>query len=220
MRWSGKIGIVFALGFLGFTGFALAETVYVTDELRLGLRSGPGTNYEIVEIARSGQAMERLNVEGNWARVRMPDGKEGWVPERYLTSTATDNLRLERLQNQYVSLRNQAENLQAENRRLNRELRQLRSELEKNAREADEATEAYENLKSGSAEYLQLKAGYENATARLAEQNKRLRELNARVDTGKSQRIIRWLLTGAGVVLLGFIIGISVRRQKRSSLLS
>jgi len=220
MSWTCKIGIGLGLGILYLTGVAIAETVYVTDELRLGVREGPGANTEIIDVAQSGQAMALLAVEGQWARVRLEDGREGWVLERYLTQGITANLKLDRLQNRYDSLRDQAENLREENRQLNRELGELRAELQTAARTAAESAEAYEQLKTGASEYLQLKSAYENAAARLAEQDVRLQELNARVDSLKSQRIIRWLLTGAGVVLLGFIIGVSARRKKRSSLLS
>jgi len=220
MRWSCKIVFGCGLVFLALNGIAPAETVYVTDELRLGLREGPGSNYEIVDVARSGQVLELLNVEGRWARVRLTDGQEGWVLERYLTRTMTGGLKLERLRAQYDSLRNQAENLREENRRLNREVQQLRTELKQNSRTAAEATEAYEALKNEASEYLQLKTRYENAARQLTEQTQQLEELNARIDALESQRTIRWLLTGAGVVLFGFIVGVSIRKKRRSSLLS
>ena len=41
--------------------------------------------------------------------------------------------------------------------------------------------------------------------------------LNAKVDKLESRQTVRWFLTGAGVLLLGFIIGFSTRRQRRKS---
>ncbi|MCG8368876.1 MAG: TIGR04211 family SH3 domain-containing protein [Proteobacteria bacterium] len=63
---------------------AAAETAYVTDNLRLGLHAAEDTGDRAFRYLESGQAMEVLVRDRNYAKVRLPDGAEGWVKAAYL----------------------------------------------------------------------------------------------------------------------------------------
>lgn len=63
---------------------SLAETAYVTDNLRLGFHQMPDTSDRAGRYLDSGQAMEILTRDRNYANVRLPDGAEGWVKAAYL----------------------------------------------------------------------------------------------------------------------------------------
>ena len=63
---------------------AAAETAYVTDNLRLGLHTAEDTSDRAFRFLDSGQAMEILVRDRNYANVRLPDGTEGWVKAAYL----------------------------------------------------------------------------------------------------------------------------------------
>ena len=63
---------------------AAAETAYVTDNLRLGLHAAEDTSDRAFRYLESGQAMEILIRDRNYANVRLPDGAEGWVKAAYL----------------------------------------------------------------------------------------------------------------------------------------
>ena len=63
---------------------AAAETAYVTDNLRLGLHAAEDTNDRAFRFLDSGQAMEVIVRDRNYANVRLPDGVEGWVKAAYL----------------------------------------------------------------------------------------------------------------------------------------
>jgi SH3 domain protein len=63
---------------------AAAETAYVTDNLRLGLHAAEDTSDRAFRFLDSGQAMEVLVRDRNYANVRLPDGTEGWVKSAYL----------------------------------------------------------------------------------------------------------------------------------------
>ena len=64
--------------------FAAAETAYVTDNLRLGLHTAEDTSDRAFRFLESGQAMEVLVRDRNYANVRLPDGAEGWVKSAFL----------------------------------------------------------------------------------------------------------------------------------------
>lgn len=63
---------------------AVADTAYVTDVLRLGLYEAEDTSGKSFRALESGQAMEVLSRDRNYANVRLPDNTEGWVKAAYL----------------------------------------------------------------------------------------------------------------------------------------
>ena len=63
---------------------ATAQTAYVTDNLRLGLHAAEDTSDRAFRYLESGQEMEVLIRDRNYANVRLPDGTEGWVKAAYL----------------------------------------------------------------------------------------------------------------------------------------
>lgn len=78
----GAIGILTLLALTPVT--ALGDTAYVTDNLRLGLYEAEDTSGRALRMMDSGQAMEILTRDRNYANVRLPDGTEGWVKAAYL----------------------------------------------------------------------------------------------------------------------------------------
>jgi SH3 domain protein len=63
---------------------ALAETAYITDNLRLGLHQAADTSDRAFRTLESGQALEILSRDVNYAHVSLPDGVEGYVKAAYL----------------------------------------------------------------------------------------------------------------------------------------
>lgn len=71
--------------FLLVTSAAYAETtVYVTDRILLGVHQQPSENSPIIVTIPSGTAITLIQRQDSFAKVRLADGKEGWVSESYL----------------------------------------------------------------------------------------------------------------------------------------
>ena len=64
--------------------FASAETAYITDNLRLGLHQAQDTSDRAFQTLESGQELEILSRDRNYAHVRLPGGVEGYVKAAYL----------------------------------------------------------------------------------------------------------------------------------------
>ena len=64
----------------------LAETMYVTDNLRLGIHQAADTSDRAFRMLDSGQPLEVLYRDGNYANVQLPDGMQGFVKAAYLVS--------------------------------------------------------------------------------------------------------------------------------------
>ncbi|KPJ78937.1 MAG: hypothetical protein AMJ54_01425 [Deltaproteobacteria bacterium SG8_13] len=204
-------------GFL-LVGTPAAGTMYVTDILRLTLRSGPGTGGDILGVISSGQPLEVVSEIDQWSQVRLPDGREGWVPSRYLTSERTAELKLARLQQQFDAQKNELDASRSEVAELKKQNQILQADLAQQSRQAEEATRAYNTLKEESADFLKLKAEHETTLAKATEQSGIIIGLEKELTRLETQRLVRWFLAGAGVLLLGFVIGFSAKRQRRKYL--
>ena len=63
---------------------AQAKTAYVTDRLQLGVHQQPDTSDKPFTKIKSGERVEMLEENRYHARVKIPDGRTGWVKKTYL----------------------------------------------------------------------------------------------------------------------------------------
>jgi len=211
--WIGLSGIFI----LAISEVVCAETMYVTDVLRLTLRTGQSTEHKIIAVIESGQKVEMLESGEEWSSVRLEDGKEGWVLTRYLTPRETYNVKLKRLEDKHKNLMAQASSLLEENTELSSENNKLKAAFEQNEKALNKIQSDFESLKSESAEFIRLRTNYKKATKDLAEKSQRLADLEEQISRLQLYHYIKWFLVGAGVLLVGFIIGFSAKRQRRRS---
>ena len=189
--------------------------MYVSDMLKLTLRTGPSMENKILAVIDSGQMMDVLEFGDEWARVRLPSGKEGWVLSRYLTSDETNNIKLERLETKHKNLMAQAAELLEENKILKAENKKFSAEFEANQKELTEARTNYETLKTESGGFLKLKTDYERVALQLTEQTAKAQKLEEQLTKMEMSTYIKWFLAGSGVLVVGFLIGFSTKRQHR-----
>jgi len=198
-----------------FCAVGFAETRYVTDLLKLPLRTGPSTEYKILDLVKSGQQLEVVEPGKDWSQVRLPNGKEGYVLNRYLVGQPTSAVQLAKLQSQYTSLRQQATALIEENNRFKEENKTFKSSLSSNETALKKLETDYKELKAGAAEFLSLKKKYREVSTQLAEQTERANTLDKELSGLEMNQYIKWFLAGSGVLLVGFIIGFSAKRGRR-----
>jgi len=198
-----------------FSANGLAESMYVTDLLKLTLRSGPSTEHKILSVVESGYQVEMLEAGEDWSLVRIADGKEGYVLTRYLVPEPTHNVRLEKLQTKHKALVQQAATLLEENTRFRNEGKKLKATSDRNEKALKKLHTDYDKLKAGSADYIELKEKYKTVNGQLAEQTKRAAALDEELRAIEINQYIKWFLAGSGVLLVGFIVGYSARRQRR-----
>ena len=201
-----------------FASFVQAETMYVRDILKITVRAGRGVEYKILEVLESGQEVEALSMDDELANVRLQNGKEGWVSAKYLTTEKTASQVLKRIQEKASSLDSQISGLRAENAKLKDEVKGLSLQLAESRQNLFQINKTYESLKNNSGGYLQLDADYKKAAKKLAEQTKKAETLEDELTKILQQQNIKWFLSGAAVIIVGFIIGYSARREKRRSL--
>jgi len=207
---------------LGLLGQAMAETRYVSDRLEIQMRAGKGTQFRILRSLPSGTPLEVLEVdkENGYSRVREPGGVEGWVLNHLLMSGPSARDRLARAEKKLARLELENNKLKASLAKLRKakgSTDKQRSTLEKENQKLSQELERIRRTASSAlaidAENRELKSrivAYERQTQSLQQENESLKDRTAR----------DWFMVGAGVILLGMIIGLVIPRirwRKKSS---
>ncbi|GMQ89351.1 MAG: TIGR04211 family SH3 domain-containing protein [Gammaproteobacteria bacterium] len=216
-----SITLMLALS-LGLVATAMAETRYVSDRLEIQMRTGKGTQFRILRMLPSGTAVETLETdsENGYTRVRAPGGVEGWVLTRVLMKgqAARDKLanaekRLARLELENRKLRSSFDTLKKEKGGTDQELRKFDKQNRKITQELENIRRTASSSLAIDAENRELKSrivAYERQVQSLQQENSGLKDRTAR----------DWFMVGAGVIILGMVIGLIVPRirwRKKSS---
>ncbi len=172
---------------------AAAETAYVTDKLRLGLHQAPDTSDRAFRMLESGQQLEVLFRDGNYASVQLPDGVQGHVKAAYLVTEKPARLVLAETEAERDA---------------------LRAELEQ-AREALAAPE--ENIAALRNQVDDLTSRLEQAQARTAALERERTDIADLRQRFRGSLPLTWVGAATAVCLVaGFLVGIWwVDRQNR-----
>ena len=83
---------------------AAPDTVYVIDELLVGVHQNKDLDSAIIKVLRTGTPLEVLRREGELAYIQDPDNVRGWVDSAYLTNDRPATIRVAELEKEKVSL--------------------------------------------------------------------------------------------------------------------
>lgn len=111
---TGSLRVIAILMSLGFVSAAQAETVYVAERIRIGLRADMAETSPVVKTAETGAPLEVVERLEKLVRVRDPQGTEGWIEARYLTPDPPARSQLAKLQEDLAKSRAQATEAQAQ----------------------------------------------------------------------------------------------------------
>lgn len=197
-----------------------AATVYVSEEFEITMRTGPAADRKIISMVKSGTAVEMLEKSEEWSLVRTPQGKEGWVLNRYISTSQPSAMVLERVRKDYEILTAKHKDLKERFDQLDAQKKATDADLTQKRRSIDELTVAHETLKRESADFLNLKQRHHEMATELEAEKARSAKLDEENLDMKRNYIIHWVLAGGGIMLIGFLIGLfsSSRRHPRSSL--
>lgn len=194
-----------------------AETKYVVDRIEITLRSGPSMDNKVLNMIPSGHPVEVLVTEGDWAQVQVSEGQQGWVMERYLSAEVPKSAQFDRLLQKYEALVSQKDTLGTNSAELSKENQRLSTDLEKAQAEITRLTTTYETLKRESADFIGLKTKYDDTLKELAEIRVKSDSADSEISRLANNQLYQGMLYGGGLLALGFIVGLAVKRSKRKS---
>jgi SH3 domain protein len=216
IRFSPLLSLWLALSLFPALGHTAQK--YITDDIEVMVRTGAGMQQKIIAMPRSGVPVAVLEeLPSGWFKVRLPDGKEGWMVGRYLTEKPPAAEVISELKSENADLRQKLEALTEENALLTQGQDDLPGALSEKAKTAEGSKGAYEMLREKDPEFLALKAYQKKASELLAQSTRREAALEKKAETLESGNYLKWFLAGAGVLVLGFLIGFRTRRSRRRS---
>lgn len=217
--WAGMLSVTAALF---ATPVPAQETLFVTDQLQITLRSGTSTRHGIRKMLPSGaplQVLER-DAESGYTKVRTQGGTEGWVLDRYLDRRPPARIRLgeaekrlTQLQTRLTELQKELDQTQGQSQRSQQRSNSLSEENARLKRELQEIRRVSENalkIERDNRELSKRVAEIGNSNMLLRQENESLRDRSAR----------DWFVVGAVVVVCSMLFGIlltRIRWRKRSS---
>jgi SH3 domain protein len=201
--WSANIGVA-------------GDTLYVSDTtLEANLRSGTSQENRIIALLRPGTQVTLLVEEDGWAKVTLEDGRTGWILSRYLSEHPPWRETAEQLQKENEQLRTQLNKVRGEHQQIQQKNGELQRQLDSQQGTFQSVQKEYEELKKSSTNYLNLKMAYENLQNEARQSKAKMDDLEKAYGKLRTSRAIRWFLSGAGVLILGWIVGSSMARVRR-----
>jgi len=211
---------------------------YVRDFIVITLRAGMGDEYKVLQTLKTDERIEVLQEGDEFLRVKTDNGEEGWVRSRYITSDMPKLVIIEGLRNENEKLResitslknkitemSEQRNTEIEQRdstakQLQRQLKGSESEITSLEKEKARAESKYNKLLKSSSNVAALLKELEDVkkkNSKLTKEMGDLRNTNQLLENDKEElirlRLLKWFLSGSGVLFVGFILGWIFRRK-------
>ncbi|MES1930745.1 hypothetical protein SADO_15894 [Salinisphaera dokdonensis CL-ES53] len=215
-----KNGLIAGLiGLMMFSTAATAATRYVSDELSINMRRGPGTGYRISELLNAGERLTTLSEANGWTQVRTTDGSTGYVLTRFLSEQAAARTRI-------ATMQEQTEQFKKENEELKQQIEEVRSGSEELSEtktslqgENEDLKARLQQLRETSADAVRISNENEKFREELLSmrsENERLRHENAALQSRRDGMKIGALIMIGGIII-GLVLPLFRRKRKGSS---
>lgn len=197
-----------------------AQSAWITDQLEVPIRSGESNQYRILRFLDSGTQIEVVsrNTSTGYSLIRDAQGRDGYVLTRYLEREPTASKRLETMQSELDQIRDDVANGTARIAQLRQQLATATDERNA-ARNALAATEAeLSEIKRVSGDTLAIFEANKNLRAQLEILEDEAALLRSDNITLADDRDKMFMLIGAGLTLLGLVLGLilpNLRRRRR-----
>ncbi len=202
---------------------ALAKTAYVTDELKITLRTGESATHRILRMLPTGERLTVLstNDESGYSKVRTAGGVEGYVLSRQLVDEPVARDRLAAAEAEVNALKAAPGELSSRLANLTEQHNALLKEHEalKEAKtQVDQEFAALQRTSSNAVRIANERNELRKQLATLTREVEDVKQQNRELENKTAQN---WFLIGAGVVVGGILLGLilphlRVRRRKSS----
>jgi len=232
--------ILFAFILPFFTNAEEFKTAYVSDVLILTVRNGPARTSEVFKTIESGEQLLILEEKDGLSKIKLNNGDIGWVQTQYLTYDIPDhiiikrlNIKLEKLaatkDKLLKTLESSNEKYDEKQNQLLKEKKDMELVLSKSVVESNNYKDKYLTVNNQYNDLLEKSKDVVFITKENTKLKKINKEFSEKIESLELNQktllkvgMIKWFLSGAGVIFLGWIIGrtVSYRGSRRSGLLS
>ena len=197
---------------VGFVVAAHADTQYVSDMLVLTIRDNPDKDANILGSLKTADPVEVLEAGDRFMRIRTQEGLEGWVQKNFISADKPKAIIIKEMKNEISRLKAKIEEF--ENNR-DADLNAIRASRQDDKLKIEQLTEKYNNLlKESKTKIAALTGERDKLKAINTELNIEVDNLTQDLNSHPKTKRIQYFLAGAGVLLLGFFLGLSSKRKK------
>ncbi len=214
---------IFVIIFTATIKSVFADTRYVSDELIISVRDGQNQDDNVLGHIKTGTAVDVLEEKGRYLRIKTEDGLEGWVQAQYIISEKPNARIIEDLRNELNEQDALSDKFLAKKiiyeiriRELGQELNINQKNTAKEKSEQKELNKKYKKLLSYSENTDELIKKLEKSKQLDSKLKSEISNLKKGSQNPIKSSMIKPFLAGAGVLIVGFILGGLARRRKRS----
>jgi len=170
----------------------------------------------IIKVLPSGAPIEVRDMDDAWATVRLEDGRTGYVEKRHLIDREPYKVTAERLQLEVGPQRERLATLTQQLATLRDEYQRLQKASSVSEAQLQDISQKYEQLRQDATttQFLETREKYADLQRAHAEAQQRLAALNDAYTSLKSSTRLIWFLSGAGVILFGWLLGMTSERWR------
>jgi SH3 domain protein len=156
-------------------------------------------------------------MDDTWATVRLEDGRTGYVEKKHLIDREPYKATAERLQLEIGQQRERLATLTQQLATLREEHQRLQKASGLSETQLQTISQKYEQLRqeATTVQFLETQEKYADLQRVHAETQQRFATLNDAYTSLKSSTRLTWFLSGAGVILLGWFLGMTTARRRR-----
>lgn len=199
------------------SSIAFAETQYVSDKLRITLRTGAGTEFQIIRALESGVKLEVIEqTETGYTNVRTEDGSEGWVRSQYLISEPIAQSKLDKAIIQLEKYKTQVETLKTDQTALRKERKELSNVKNSLSEKSSSLESELARLSKVAAKPILLDKENRNLQQDNVKLEKELAMIHQENQVLKDQSNREWFIAGAVVLLGGILLGLVIPKMRFS----
>ena len=197
---------------VGFVVAAHADTQYVSDMLVLTIRDNPDIDANILGYLKTADPVEVLETGNRFMRIRTKEGLEGWVQKNFINTGKPKSIIIKEMKNEISQLK--AKIGEFENNR-DADLNEIRASSQDDKLKIEQLTKKHNNLlKESKTKIPALTVERDKLKAINTELKIEVENLTQDLDSHPKTKRIQFFLAGAGVLILGFFLGLSAKRKK------
>jgi SH3 domain protein len=214
---------IFVIIFTATIKSVFADTRYVSDELVISVRNGQNQDDNVLGHIKTGTAIDVLEEKGRYLRIKTEDGLEGWVQAQYIISEKPNARIIEDLRNELNDQDALSDNLLAKKKIYEIRIRELEQELNINQKNTAKVKSELIELNKKHKKLLSNSENTDELITKLEKSKQLDSKLKAEISNLKKgsqnplkSSMIQPFLAGAGVLIVGFILGGLARGRKKS----
>lgn len=193
-KYMEKQNIIALLSFfaISFNGYAIDK--YVTDNVDIYLRRGPGSQYAFSNAVKAGEKVVELekSADGKFTRIQLNNGSTAWIETSKLNEQPSYKERFPALEAKLAEYQDKVDNAEANQQKLLSDYIQKLQTAEKSIETLQNKNEALEQ--------------------QVKEQNSRIESMLNQVDDKRRDLIVTWFTYGGLVAGGGLILGLILPR--------